>query len=323
MAKLKDMAEKYNIKLDEKKDNKSQVNQNNDNSPSIKKRRTWLEHQVSEEVCLIEPDEIKNWEFHDRPESELGDIQTLADDFCKIGQQQPCVVRPTPLGSKNKYELIIGERRWRAAKLAGIKLKVIIKEMTDHDAALSQAAENDNRKDLSDYAKGISYANLIDKGILTQKDLIEKLSRSKQYVSSILSFSKIPDEIISSIGDMSKISCRTAETIKRLSNKGQEYIDAIISKSAQLKEGKIGHNKLPVLIDNIINNSSNQSKSTKNKIYSKNGRHIFTWRNDNNNLPSLHFPKDISELMNNKRLDTNSLTNKLLEVIEIELSKLK
>ena len=85
-------------------------------------------------------------------------------------QQQPCIVRELIAGQK--YELIAGERRWRAAKLLNQDLKVIISTLTDSEAALVQAAENNNRLNLSDYAKGQSYASLIKNGVLKQKDLI-------------------------------------------------------------------------------------------------------------------------------------------------------
>lgn len=322
MAKLKDIAAKFNVDINNET-SKSNINNNIGSTKSTStKRRTWLENEVSEEVCLIDTSDISNWEYHDRPTEELGDIDALAQDFINVGQQQPCIVRPTPIGTKFKYELIIGERRWRAAKQANIKLKVIIKDLSDNEAAICQAAENDNRKDLSDYAKGMSYSRLIEKGILKQKDLIEKLGRPRQYISALLSYSKIPDEIIKSIGDMTHVSCRTAETINRLAKKGDVYIEAILSKADSIRNGKIGHNKLSEIVLKQISSSHLSNKKVKNKIYSSNGRHLFTWRKDNNDLPSLHFPKDISVLLDNK-IDLEKLTEKLTEVIENELSKLK
>lgn len=319
MADLNKLAKQMNIKTKDKPTIK------NKEVDAIKKnkRRTWLENDVIEEVSLIDPNDITNWVYHDRPENELGDIKSLADEFISIGQQQPCIVRPTEIGSKYKYELIIGERRWRAAIEAKIKLKVIIKELNDSESALSQAAENDNRKDLSDYAKGISYAKLIDDNIITQKDLTEKLGRSRQYVSALLSYSKIPNEIISAIGDMSKVSCRTAETIKRLSLKGEQYCDAIILKAKSIRSGSVGHAKLTEFVDNYLKSNNTESTTPNKKMKTKNGRHIFTWRKDNNNLASIHFPKDISTLISSNTIDSNLLNEKIMEIIDNELGKIK
>jgi len=320
MANLTEMAKIMNVEPKTKKiENKAVISK----KETSQKRRTWLEDAGTEAVSLIDPQDIANWEFHDRPENEIGDIRSLANEFISLGQQQPCIVRPTQIGSKNKYELIIGERRWRAAIMAGVKLKAIIKDISDNDAALSQAAENNNRKDLSDYAKSMSYARLIENKIITRKDLIEKLGRNKQYVSSLLSFADIPKEIINEIGDMSNVSYRTGETIKRLSNKGQTYIDAIISKAKQISTGVLGNKKLPDVIEKAIDCNNTKLEKRSNKVSTINGRHLFTWRKDNNDMQSIHFPKDISDLFVGNQIDFNQLSTKIKGVINDELSKIK
>ncbi|WP_150466093.1 ParB/RepB/Spo0J family partition protein [Francisella sp. SYW-2] len=319
MASLDEIAKQYNIKKEEPKDKPLPKKISNPN-----KRRTWLEEHVIDHVTLVDPDDICNWEYHDRPENELGDIKSLSDEFLKIGQQQPCIVRPSKIGeTRYKYELIIGERRWHAARLAKIKLKVIIKEIDDNDAALAQAAENDNRKDLSDYAKGMSYSKLIDAGVIKQADLLEKLGRSKQYVSALLSYSKIPEEILLAIGDFTKVSSRTAETIKRLSLKGDNYIKAILKKVEQIKDGTIGHSKLTEFVQKQVSDKYESNKSNAKKIISANGRHLFTIRNDNNNLSSMHFPKDISALLQSKTIDPELLNKHIMEFLENELQNIK
>ena len=266
---------------------------------------------------------IQNWEFHDRPESELGDIQALANDLIKIGQQQPCIVRPTlSKDNSKKYELIIGERRWRAAKLAGLDLKVIVKDnMSDVDAALAQATENDNRLDLSDFAKGMSFAKLIANKTIRQKDLIESLGKSKQYISALLSFSKIPQEIIDAVGDWSNVSARFGEKIKQLANKDANNIQAIINLSAKIRDGKIGEKSIEKLISrNIASNPPNVNRNS--KVLSRDGRHIFTWRTDNNALPSIHFPKQINDLFYEKKLCIEEFTKNIQGSLETMLKKL-
>jgi len=275
-----------------------------------------------ETIISINPSSIKNWEFHDRPETELGDLQALANDFIKVGQQQPCLVRPTHAGSHD-YELIIGERRWRAAILAGVKLKVMVNaNLSDLNAALAQAAENDNRVDLSDYAKGMSFAKLIDDKVIKQKDLTEKLGRSKQYISALLSFSKIPSKIIESINDWSKVTSYTSETIARLSKKGDVYIDEIIKLSDKISTGKIGHRNLDAVIKSNIDSAPKPIHDNK-KVMTTSGRHVFTWRTDNNSLPSIHFPKTITDLFAHKKINIEDLSNEFLKSIESKLNSLK
>ncbi len=196
----------------------------------------------SDNIILLPTSKVINWQYNDRPESELGNINELADNIKQIGQQQPCIVRELIIGQK--YELIAGERRWRAAKLLNQDLKVVIKTLTDSEAALVQAAENNNRLNLSDYAKGQSYATLIENGVLKQKDLIEKLGKTKQQISALLSYSKIPQNINNAIINYSLVSPRTAETIKQMSAKGEPYISSIIKIADKIRNGKIGHKTL-------------------------------------------------------------------------------
>jgi ParB family chromosome partitioning protein len=273
-------------------------------------------------VHTINPNLIRRWERKDRPSNELGDIQALANDFINVGQQQPCIVRSI-LDSEYKYELIIGERRWRAAMLAKINLDVIVKNnFSDFDAALSQAAENDNRLDLSDYAKGMSFAKLIDDKIMRQKDLTERLGKSKQYISSLLSFSKIPKEIIDSVDDWSKVSSRTSKEIVSLSKKGDVYIKQICALSERIKSGKMGWNSLNKVV--IANTLKKGSLVTENqKILSKDGRHIFTWRADNNSLPSIHFPKQINDLFSSNKINLEAFTNDIIMSLEQKLKDLQ
>ncbi|RZI47508.1 ParB/RepB/Spo0J family partition protein [Rickettsiales endosymbiont of Peranema trichophorum] len=270
-------------------------------------------------VLLISPYEIKNWEFHDRPANELGDIQNLAKEFKDIGQQQPCIVRPAQSSATGvKYELIVGERRWHAAKLAQVDLRVIVKHLTDTDAAIIQASENLNRKGLSDYARGMSYAKLISNQIITQKELTEKLSISKQQVSRLLSFSKIPKEIHDAIEDFSRVTLRTAEQIKQLSSRGSNYIEAIILLKDKIRDGKIGYEKLKILVEQYINTQV-LDVATSVKVSDDQGRHLFTWRLDSNLNHSIHFPSDISVLIRSKTIDINTINNSLIEVLNTML----
>ncbi|MCF6777844.1 ParB/RepB/Spo0J family partition protein [Thiotrichales bacterium 19X7-9] len=265
----------------------------------------------------LDPHLIQRWEFKDRPENELGDIDSLSNELKTIGQQQPCIVRPV---KNNKYELIVGERRWLAAKKANILLKVVIKDINDNTSALIQAAENDSRLDLSDFARGISLSKLIEKKIISQKDLELKLGKSKQEVSRLLSYSKIDDLVFNAINDFSKVSARTAYEVSRLSKKGKEYIDALISIADKIKDGKYGANKIIQEINKIISKDKNKINKSK-KVYDKEGRHLFTWRIDNNNKPSIHFPNDIVNLINKEKINFETLNEGISNEIFKQLRK--
>ncbi|HAT67978.1 MAG TPA: hypothetical protein DCS66_25825 [Flavobacteriaceae bacterium] len=262
-------------------------------------------------VLEIDPSKIIRWEHKDRPENELGDIESLANTFKSVGQQQPCVVRASKK-HKECYELIVGERRWKAAQLAQVNLKAVVQELDDKTAALIQAVENEKRTDLSDYAKGMSYAKKIKDKILTQKDLIEILGISQQQVTRLLSFSRIPKILLDAISDLKLVSARTSEELARLANKNQETLNILIELAPKIRTGKFGANKI---LKEIERKSANKNNVTSLKIEDDSGRHLFTWRNDNNAIPSIHFPSSIANLLSKNDKDLTKITKEIKELI--------
>ncbi len=291
------------------------------NSASQSNHNTQQRHttyHADESFSIVDPNEIKNWDYHDRPSAELGDIQALAEELKTIGQQQPCIIRPYNGSGNFKYEVIAGQRRWLAAKQAKIKLKVLIKNLSDHDAALCQAGENSQRKDLSDFAKGLNYYHLIEQNILTRSELQAKLQLSKSSIRNLLSYARIDQNIINSIGDMSKISPATAYEISRLQSKGPDYFKILVSLSPKLRTGKIGHTKLEENIKKKLNSNGLINEQKAQTITANDGRHIFTWRNDTNGNKSITFPKDIRNV-----IDFQTVTNVLLTEIQKQLEAKK
>lgn len=292
------------------------VNNNDKNSPltQYSKYRLYDSPDLNHNTVLeIHPSLISNWKFHDRPEDELGDIEALADDIKAIGQQQPCIVRPLKNMGEQKYEIIAGERRWRASLLANISLKVIVKDIDDLTAALIQIAENENRKNLSDFAKAKSLQLLMQNSIVSQNDLVVKLKKSKQYISSLLSYTKIPTNVYDAIGNFSNVSASLAEKIKQLSFKGEIYQDAIIQLRNKIVKGTLGKTSLERAVNQIINKESTFLK----KINTKDGNHVFSIQYTNKSILSIHFTKFARESLC-KNLDTKNPDNKLIrEIMQI------
>lgn len=260
-------------------------------------------------IYEINPLDIIRWKHKDRPENELENIEELAETFKNIGQQQPCIVRK----QGNKYELIVGERRWRAAKKIGSKLKVIIQDIDDRMASLIQAIENEKRQDISDYAKGMSYHNKINAGLISHKDLIDILKVPKMQVTRLLSFVKIPKELKDSINDFRKISARTSYELMRFSSKGKEYIDILIRLSDKLRTGKFGHNSIKNAVEKARYENIKEKERNK-KIIAVDGRHLFTLRIDKNNSPSIHFSKKIMCIMEDHNLSVYELTDDIKKI---------
>jgi len=266
----------------------------------------------------IAPSLIRNWSFHDRPETELGDIDKLSEEFKTIGQQQPCIVRLTN-NDEFKYELIVGERRWRAAQKAMVPLKFIIKTIDDHDAAIIQSIENDSRKDLSDYAKGRSFSLLIEQKIIKQKDLIEKLGKSKQYISALLSYNRIPSEVSEAIGDLSKVKYHAAEKICQLSQKGDKYIKALITIAEKIRKNSISAKVIEREVNKLINPTVVSNICSSSDFKTQDGIIAFklTHKGKNKGM-NLEFTQDVVD-----KLSTPEMNELLIEIIEKIEEKLK
>lgn len=274
--------------------------------PAPSKAKTYKTHKIYDNPEAVSPDlaplieissdEIKLWKYKDRPENELGDLDEFSKVLKTIGQLQPGIVRlsedPGP-----KYELIVGERRWRACKLAGIPFQAKLVSYTDTEAGLAQAAENKNRQDLSDYARGINYSRQIDDGILTQSDLAEKLGTTRQQISRLMSYKEIPHQLIEAIGDMTKVSPRTAEEIKFICKKDPNALNVLLNLADKLRSG-IGYEALRKNYEKLRNNLEDDISNS--KVLSKDGRHLFTWRKDGNGNLSISFPKDIRNVLDPK-----------------------
>jgi ParB family chromosome partitioning protein len=124
------------------------------------------------------------------PEATAG----LASSIRQQGLLQPIVVRPRQEGG---YELIAGERRWRAAREAGLEtLPALIREADDRDTLLLALVENVAREQLSPVEEARAYASLVDEFELSLGDVAERVGRSKPAVSNRLRLLELPEEVL-------------------------------------------------------------------------------------------------------------------------------
>ena len=128
----------------------------------------------------------------------------LASSIKQQGLLQPVVVRPRQAGG---YELIAGERRWRAAREAGIEsLPALVREADDRDTLLLALVENVAREQLSPVEEARAYASLVDEFELSLGDVADRVGRSKSAVSNRLRLLELPEEVLWMLarGDMSE-----------------------------------------------------------------------------------------------------------------------
>ena len=125
-------------------------------------------------------------------ETELDD---LAQSIREHGVVQPVVVRPSP-DHPNRFELIAGERRWRAAQRANLtEIPVIIRDVDDRTALELAIIENVQRSDLNPLEEGMGYQQLIDEHDYTQADLAQVIGKSRSHVANTLRLLKLPAKV--------------------------------------------------------------------------------------------------------------------------------
>jgi ParB family chromosome partitioning protein len=144
-------------------------------------------------------------------EAELTD---LAQSIREHGIVQPVVVRPSTLQA-GQYELIAGERRWRAAQRAGLtSIPVIIRDVSDRTALELAIVENVQRADLNPVEEARGYQQLIDDHSYTQADLGQVIGKSRSHVANTLRLLRLPEPILDMLaeGTLSAGHARTLVT---------------------------------------------------------------------------------------------------------------
>lgn len=117
-------------------------------------------------------------------------LSDLADSIRQHGVLQPLVVRPMPNGS---YQLVAGERRWRAARMAGVnQVPVIIRELTDKEAMEITLIENLQREDLNPMEEAAGYHELMEKFNLTQEQASQRVGKSRPVIANALRLLTLP-----------------------------------------------------------------------------------------------------------------------------------
>ena len=146
-----------------------------------------------------------------------GELDDLARSIRQFGIVQPVVVRQTS-GGPVKYEIIAGERRWRAAQRAELsEVPVIIRNVDDRVALELAIVENVQRSDLNPIEEGLGYQQLIDEHNYTQAELANVIGKSRSHVANTLRLLKLPDVVRSMLIDGS-ISAGHARTLVTAEN---------------------------------------------------------------------------------------------------------
>jgi ParB family chromosome partitioning protein len=255
---------------------------------TAKKTQTEKEVVVKEVVKKVEQtlsiNKIEPNRNQPRQNFDEDSLAELADSIKQFGVVEPLVV----VKRKGYYELIAGERRWRAARLAGLKeVPVVIKDYTDQEVVEIALIENIQREDLNPIEEAHAYQRLIEEFSLTQEEVAERVSKSRSTVTNALRLLKLTDKVQQMLVDdmLSTGHVRTLITIdnpelqyevamyifdNKLSVRETEaYVKKILSGKPVKKESEKNENDLSFLYKDIEEKLKN-ALGTKTSIKAKN-----------------------------------------------------
>ncbi len=199
-------------------------------------------------VELIDPSP-----FQPRLEISEEELTELADSIKQHGLLQPIVVRR----KGRRFEVIAGERRLRAAKLAGLqRVPVVVKDVSDRDAAVLALVENLQRKDLSFWERASAIRRLHDEVGLTEEEIGRLLGISKSHVSNYLRVFSLPADVLEKLRACKGVTLKHIKALLRLKDSPgwlREFVDRISSET-------ISARRLEELVDSALGSGGREKK---------------------------------------------------------------
>ena len=209
---------------------------------------------VAGAIAEIDIDLIETNPFQPRTEFDETALRELAQSIKEQGVIQPVTVRK--LGY-NKYQLISGERRLRASKLAGLtKIPVFIRVANDEQMLELALIENINRENLNAIEVAISYQRLIDECNMTQEEVSDKVGKSRSAVANFLRLLKLPAEVQIAIRD-GHITMGHARALINITDKEQQ-----LKILQQIIEGEMNVRQTEELAEKAKNPEAKERKQT-------------------------------------------------------------
>jgi ParB family chromosome partitioning protein len=147
---------------------------------------------VPESVTTLPIEHLAPGPFQPRGDFDPASMAELVDSIRARGILQPLLVRPKP-DERDRYQIIAGERRWRAAQQAGLHaVPTLIRDLTDTEAMAAALVENLQRQDLNAIEEAEGYQRLVDEFGLTQERLAEAVGKSRSHVANTLRLRNLP-----------------------------------------------------------------------------------------------------------------------------------
>ena len=162
-------------------------------------------------------------------------LSELAASIEKHGVIQPLLVRPLPSGT---YQLVAGERRWRASRMAGLtEVPVVIKELSDADASALALIENLQREDLDPIEEAEGYKYLMDTYGVTQEEAAQRVGKSRSAVANLMRLLALPQDVLELVRSKT-LSAGHARTLLPLEDAAliSQFAKEVIEKGLSVRE---------------------------------------------------------------------------------------
>ena len=229
-------------------------------NPKTEKTDSENTHENPTGELMLNINEVEPNRGQPRKEFDEDALLELADSVRQYGILQPLIVQK----NKGYYEIIAGERRWRAAKLAGLKeVPVIIKEYTSQQVVEISLIENIQRENLNPIEEAMAFKRLLEEFSLKQDEVAERVSKSRTAVTNSMRLLKLDDKVQQMIID-DMISTGHARALLAIDNKEQQY-----SIATKIFDEKLSVRETEKLVKSL--------KNPKKKVEKEKIEHVFAY----------------------------------------------
>ena len=220
------------------------------------KEKMEFEGKPGEQVQIVKLTKVEPSRERPRKQFDADALQELAESIKQFGVLQPLLVQK----KEDYYEIIAGERRWRASKLAGLKeVPVIVKEFTEQEAVEISLIENIQREDLNPIEEAMAYKRLMEEFHLKQDAIAERVSKSRTAVTNSMRLLKLDDRVQQMLID-EMISTGHARALLALESK-----DAQAEAAVKVFDEKLSVRETERLVKELLNPVQKKEEKPKNQ----------------------------------------------------------
>ena len=220
-------------------------------SVSVKKKETESDDKKS--VFTVKMTQIEPNRQQPRKQFDEDSLLELAESIKQFGVLQPLLVQK----KDDYYEIIAGERRWRASKLAGIKeVPVIVKDFTDQEAVEISLIENIQRENLNPIEEAMAYKRLMEEFHLKQDTIAERVSKSRTAVTNSMRLLKLDERVQQMLID-EMLSTGHARALLAIEDKNAQHAAAV-----KVFDEKLSVKKKKKLVKELLNPVSKKEEKT-------------------------------------------------------------